>query len=109
MWSKKDRQPFYAMTAHWIYQNKSGNLNIATRLIAFHRFWGQHNAKNMAEVTLRLLDRVGATAKVRHRVPYSNALFDHPGGLAIDRSFHSRQSGNQPGNDATFRAALKRA
>lgn len=71
MWSKKDRQPFYAITAHWIYRTKSGNLKLATRLIAFHRFWGRHTAKNLADVTLKLLDRVESTAKVRHQVSYS--------------------------------------
>jgi hypothetical protein len=70
MWSKKDRQPFYAITAHWIYKTKTGNLKLATRLIAFHRFWGRHNAKNLAEVTFKLLDRVESTAKVRHQVFY---------------------------------------
>jgi hypothetical protein len=64
MWSKKDRQPFYAITAHWIFETKSGNLKLGTRLIAFHRFWGRHTAKNLADVTLSLLDRVGSTAKV---------------------------------------------
>jgi hypothetical protein len=66
MWSKKDRQPFYAITAHWIFQTKAGNLQLATRLIAFHRFWGRHTAKNLADVTLKLLDRVGSTAKVSY-------------------------------------------
>ena len=71
MWSKKDRQPFYAITAHWIHETKSGNLKLATRLIAFHRFWGRHNAQNLADVTLKLLDRVGSTAKVRCQPSFS--------------------------------------
>jgi hypothetical protein len=70
MWSKTDHQPFYAMTAHWI----SSNLKLATRLIAFHRFWGHHTAQNLAEVTIKLLDRVQSTAKVSHQVS-SQTLF----------------------------------
>jgi hypothetical protein len=64
MWSKKDMQPYYAITAHWIYEDRDQNLKLGTRLIAFHRFWGRHTAKNMADVTLKLLDRAGTTANV---------------------------------------------
>jgi hypothetical protein len=74
MWSKTDHQPFYAMTAHWIYQTKSGNLKLATRLIAFHHFWGHHTTQNLAEVTIKLLDCVQSTAKVSHQVS-SQTLF----------------------------------
>lgn len=64
MWSKKDRQPFYAITAHWLYEDKSRNIKLASRLIAFHRFYGRHTAKKMAKVTLKLLDRAGTTTNV---------------------------------------------
>jgi hypothetical protein len=64
MWSKNDMQPFYALTAHWLYEEQSRGIKLASRLIAFHRFWGRHTAKNMAKVTMELLDRAGTTANV---------------------------------------------
>lgn len=57
-------QPYYAITAHWLYEDPAGNFKLGCRLIAFHRFWGRHTAVNMAEVTLKLLDRAGTTANV---------------------------------------------
>jgi hypothetical protein len=68
MWSKKDMQPYYAITAHWLYENEAGNIKLRSRLIAFHRFWGRHTAKNMVEVTLKLLDRAGTIANVSVQV-----------------------------------------
>ena len=57
-------QPYYAITAHWLYEDSQHNIKLGTRLIAFHRFWGCHTAKNMADVTLKFLDRAGTTANV---------------------------------------------
>jgi hypothetical protein len=76
MWSKKDMQPYYAVTAHWLYEDGAGNFKLGSRLIAFHRFWGRHTAKNMADVTLKLLDRAGTTTKVGVFLEYSLFLCD---------------------------------
>jgi hypothetical protein len=89
MWSKGDLQPFYAVTAHWLYEDKNKNIKLATRLIAFHRFWGRHTAKNMANVTLKILDRAGTTANVSFFLIHLQILIF----LSV-WPFHSRQSGN---------------
>lgn len=95
MWSKGDLQPFYAITAHWLYEDQNKNIKLAARLIAFHRFWGHHDAKNMADVTFRLLDRAGITAKVGFiLIQFQMFIF-----LSVG-PFYYGQSGNKHGNDA---------
>jgi hypothetical protein len=61
-WSSDNLRPFYAMTAHWIYRDESDDtIKMKARLIAFHRIQGRHTAENMAQITVDLLGRAGAT------------------------------------------------
>jgi hypothetical protein len=52
------------MTAHWIARDGNG-LQLKSSLIAFQRIWGKHTGKNLADIVLYLLDRAGATSKVK--------------------------------------------
>jgi hypothetical protein len=64
-WSDQNRQPYLAITAHWIARQKeTGALKLKTALIAFHRIRGKHDGISLANVVLELLDRAGVTSKV---------------------------------------------
>ena len=63
IWSSADMTPYMAVTAHWM-ADKSGHLELQSALIAFHRVWGRHTAKNLANIMLRVLDRAGVTTDV---------------------------------------------
>ena len=76
------------MTAHWI--GKYGDaLQFKTSLIAFQRLWGKHTGKNLAEIILKLLDRVGVTSKVKifKRAHQTNRLSQSQ----LDWPFHHGQ------------------
>jgi hypothetical protein len=65
-WSDQNRQPYLAITAHWIAeQQNTGALKLKTALIAFHRIRSRHDGASLAKVVLSLLDRAGITLKVR--------------------------------------------
>jgi hypothetical protein len=65
-WSDHNRRSYFAITGHWIgYEGKTTSLEPKAALIAFHRFMGDHNGKSLGKVTVELLDRLGATVKVR--------------------------------------------
>ena len=50
---------------HWLARDKRNNaLELKNGLIAFHHVVGAHDEKNLATVTIRLLDRAGVTAHV---------------------------------------------
>jgi hypothetical protein len=107
MWSKKDMQPYYAITAHWLYEDKAQHLHLGSRLIVFHRFWGRHTAENMAKVTLELLDRAGTTANVSVFLDseYSFYVTDLLYYLLV-WSLHTRQSGSEHCNGARTRITI---
>jgi hypothetical protein len=65
IWSDQNRQPYLAITAHWI-GNVEGTtaLQLKAALIAFHRVRSRHDGKSLAETVLRLLDRAQVTVKV---------------------------------------------
>jgi hypothetical protein len=64
MWSSKNRTPYLAMTAHWMCKDNAGHLQLRSALVAFHRVWGPHTAKNLSSVILWLLDRAEVTANI---------------------------------------------
>ena len=63
IWSSVDRTPYMAMTAHWMAEINS-HLKFRSALVAFHRVWGKHTAKNLANIMLHVLDRTGFTTDV---------------------------------------------
>jgi hypothetical protein len=64
-WSSANRQPYFAITAHWAYRDDvDGSIKIKARLIAFHRIFGRHTGQKMAKLCIDLLDRAGTTANV---------------------------------------------
>ena len=64
-WSLENMQSFYAMTAHWAYQDESDDIiKMKACLIAFHHIKGCHTAENMAKITVDLLGRAGVTDNV---------------------------------------------
>ena len=66
IWSDQTRQPYLAITAHWISECEgTGALELKTALIAFHRLLGRHDGRSLASIILELLDRAGVTGKVR--------------------------------------------
>jgi len=66
VWSDQNRQPFLAMTAHWIAKVEgTTSLQLEMALIAFHRLRGRHDGKTLAETVVKLLDRAQITVKVR--------------------------------------------
>jgi hypothetical protein len=79
-------QPFLAITAHWLYEEQSRSLKLGKRVIAFHRFWGRHTAKNMSKVTMKLLDRAGTTANVSAFLYNFGHSFDTLCSLVTSRS-----------------------
>lgn len=65
IWSDQNRQPYLAITAHWISKSEgSPSLQLKTALIAFHRLRGGHDGKTLAKTVVELLDRAGITVKV---------------------------------------------
>jgi hypothetical protein len=66
IWSDQNRQPYLAITAHWIAKITGTNsLQLKVALIVFHRLRGNHDGETLAEAVLDLLDRAGVTVKVR--------------------------------------------
>ena len=63
-WSSATLQPYFAITAHWAYRDTDGSIKIKARLIAFHRIFGRHTGKKMAQLCIDLLDRAGTTSNV---------------------------------------------
>lgn len=65
VWSDQNRQPYLAMTAHWISKSEgSSSLQLKAALIAFHRLRGRHDGMTLAKTVVELLDRAGVTVKV---------------------------------------------
>jgi hypothetical protein len=65
MWSDQNRRSYLAITAHWIAKLKGTTvLHLKTALIAFHRLYGGHDGKSIAQIVLCLLDRAKITVKV---------------------------------------------
>ncbi|KIK24333.1 hypothetical protein PISMIDRAFT_42359, partial [Pisolithus microcarpus 441] len=64
IWSDENYRPFLAITAHWISKgDQPGTLKMKAGLVAFHHIPGNHTGINLAETTLRLLDRASITEK----------------------------------------------
>jgi hypothetical protein len=88
IWSDQNRQPYLAVTAHWISKSESegsSSLQLKAALIAFHRLRGSHDGKTLAKTVVELLDRADITVKVSTRLGlnglsfiYSN-VFSFPG------------------------------
>ena len=71
-WSCANLQPYFAIMAHCAYcDNTDGSIKIKARLIAFHRIYGTHDGKKMAQLCIDLLDRAGITANVKFFEVYS--------------------------------------
>jgi len=69
-WSDHNRRSYLAITAHWIGRvGETASLYPKAALIAFHRLRGGHDGKSLGTATVGLLDRVGATVKVRTQFP----------------------------------------
>lgn len=65
LWSDPNLRSYLAMTAHWIARDRRSNaLELKAALIAFHHVHGKHDGKNLAKVTMELLDRACITTKV---------------------------------------------
>ena len=55
------------MTAHWLAREAPGSpLILRTALFAFHNVMGKHDGKNLANISVHLMDRAGMTANVGH-------------------------------------------
>jgi hypothetical protein len=66
-WSSGNLQSYYAMTPHWAYRDEADDtIKLKARLIVFHHIRGRHTAENMAQITINLLGRAGATDNVGH-------------------------------------------
>jgi hypothetical protein len=56
-WSDHNLQLWLCITSHWIAKDATtASLQLKCALIAFHRICGSHDGKNMAEITIQLLD-----------------------------------------------------
>ena len=67
IWSSDARQPYLALTAHWIAEDsKTASLSLRSALIAFHHLCGNHTGESLGRTILYLLDRTGITTKTRH-------------------------------------------
>jgi hypothetical protein len=64
-WSSASLQPYFAITANWAYCDTDGSMKIQAHLIVFHRIFGHHTGKKMAQLCIDLLDRAGTTSNVR--------------------------------------------
>jgi hypothetical protein len=65
LWSDSNLRPFLALTAHWLGRAEPGSpLILKTALFAFHNVTGKHDGKNLANISVRLMDRAGMTANV---------------------------------------------
>jgi len=65
IWSDHNHQPYLCITAHWIAKDATtGSLILKAALLAFHRLYGTHDGKSMAEAVIGLLDRADITANV---------------------------------------------
>jgi hypothetical protein len=65
IWSDQNRQPYLAVTAHWISKSEgSSSLQLKAALIAFHRLRGSHDGKTLAKTIVELLDRADITVQV---------------------------------------------
>jgi hypothetical protein len=65
IWSDQTRQPFLAITAHWVASVVGTSaLKLKSALIAFHQLSGHHTGKLLAMALIGLLDRAGVTSKV---------------------------------------------
>jgi hypothetical protein len=64
-WLGQNRQPYLAITAHWISQHKEiSALKLKMVLIAFYRICNKHNGLLLANIVLHLLNRADVTRKV---------------------------------------------
>lgn len=66
LWSDQHRASYIALTAHFIRRRPDNSLELRCELVAFHRMQGSHAGPKMAEVMIKLLDRLGATKKTGH-------------------------------------------
>ena len=65
IWSNQIRQPFLAITAHWMANvDETSSLRLKTALIAFHPLTGHHTGEMLAKAVIGLFDRADITAKV---------------------------------------------
>jgi hypothetical protein len=65
LWSNSNLRPFLALTAHWLGRDAPGSpLRLKTALFAFHNVMGKHDGKNLADISVHLMDRAGMTANV---------------------------------------------
>jgi hypothetical protein len=71
MWSDPNREPFMAVTAHWIetkaqptVAGSQHSLNLRADLIGFMRVPGHHTGEHLAHALINILDRIGITEKV---------------------------------------------
>jgi hypothetical protein len=52
--------------AHWLGYDAPGSpLDLKTAIFAFHNIMGKHDGKNLADISVHLMDHVGMTANVR--------------------------------------------
>ena len=69
-----NRTPFMAITAHWIQDVKSGDMNgeqsmlhLRADLVGFIHLPGHHTGEHMAQALLHSTDRLNITKKVREK------------------------------------------
>ena len=64
-WSDRNLQSWLCITSHWIAKEATtGSHQLKCVLMAFHRICGSQDGKNMAEITIQLLDRANIAANV---------------------------------------------
>ena len=66
LWSDQHRALYIALMAHFIRRCPDNTLELQCKLVAFHRMHGSHAGPQMADVMIKLLDRLGATEKTGH-------------------------------------------
>ena len=86
IWSDQNRQPYLAITAHWIAKIEDTTaLKPMVALIAFHRVRGRHDGKSLGKTIMELLDRAKITVNVRTPVNYVSSVSPN---TFLGRAFH---------------------
>jgi hypothetical protein len=72
MWTDLDKQPYMAVTAHWLEQVslQQQKVNLCTDLIGFMHIPGAHTGERLAEVFLWIIDCLKLDKKVRFLILY---------------------------------------
>lgn len=69
MWSKDHTsEAFVGVIVQWIKVAEDGTWSLESKVLAFHRVYGDHGGVNIARHLVKLLDRAGVTTETTNNV-----------------------------------------